>query len=159
MPAPITPHGPQGADYPVGQEHLPAWADAFERMSAALGGPKDLIAGAAHHLPAAPITRAVYPAGAGTIGAVDTRGVGLAVIALGGGRTRADQAIDHSVGFSGIAAIGEQAAKDKPLAMVHARNEAESESAAAALRACFTIGPEAPPVHPVVLSRIGEGGC
>ena len=131
-------------------------AEAFERMSAALGGPKDLIAGAGDYLPAAKVTRAVYPTEDGTINAVDTRGVGLAVIGLGGGRTRADQDIDHSVGFSGIAAIGDRAAKDKPLAMVHARDEAEAEAAAQSLRACFTVGPEAPQARPAFLERIGE---
>ena len=133
-------------------------AEAFERMSAALGGPKDLIARAAEHLPAAKVTRAVFPAGEGTVTTVDTRGIGLAVIGLGGGRTRADQAIDHSVGFSAIAAVGEQAAKEKPLASVHARNETEAEVAAQAVRACFTVGSDAPPARPVVLERIGEYG-
>ena len=33
-----------------------------------------------------------------------------------------DQVIDYSVGFSGIAAIDEQAGEDKLLAMVHARD-------------------------------------
>ena len=133
-------------------------AEAFERMCAALGGPKDLIVNAAHYLPAARVTRAVYAMEEGTVSAVDARGVGLAVIALGGGRTRADQAIDHSVGFSEIAAIGEQAGKNNSLAIIHARNEAEAGSAAEALQGCFTISQEALPERPVVLSRIGEDG-
>ena len=38
--------------------------------------------------------------------AIDNRAIGLAVVALGGGRTRADQKIDPAVGFSDLAPIG-----------------------------------------------------
>ena len=39
--------------------------------------------------------------------AVDVRAVGLAVVALGGGRTREDDPVDHSVGLTDVAAPGE----------------------------------------------------
>ena len=47
---------------------------------------------------------------------------GLAVVALGGGRTREDDPVDHSVGLTDVAAPGEEVAPGgRPLAMVHAQ--------------------------------------
>ena len=34
------------------------------------------------------------------VAGMNTRQIGLSVVGLGGGRTRSDQSIDHSVGFS-----------------------------------------------------------
>ncbi|MEM7224293.1 MAG: thymidine phosphorylase [Pseudomonadota bacterium] len=130
-------------------------AEAFERMVAALGGPSDFLAAHKRHLPSSDRTRAVHLPEEGHVLAIDTRGIGLAVIALGGGRTRADQAIDHRVGFSAVAGIGEAVDRHRPVAIVHARNEADAQSAAARLIQCFTVGQTRPPeAHPVI-ARIG----
>ena len=88
--------------------------------------------------------------------AVDVRAVGLAVVALGGGRRHEDRGVDHAVGLSEIAAPGERVGPaDRPLAIVHARTDADAEAAIAALRAAYTVGDEAPPERPVVLERLG----
>ena len=81
-----------------------------------------------------PVVREVE-GGPGTISAIDVRKVGLAVVELGGGRTREDQAVDHAVGLTEVAGLGEDAAR---LAVVHARDDATAERAAARLRAAFT---------------------
>jgi thymidine phosphorylase len=111
-----------------------AAADRFARMVVALGGPSDLLEDPNRHLPSAPVVREVE-GGPGTIGAIDVRQVGLAVVELGGGRTREDQPVDHAVGLTEVAGIGEDAAR---LAVVHARDDATAERAAARLRAAIT---------------------
>ena len=63
-------------------------ADRFTRMVAALGGPVDLMARPGHYLASAPMIQPVYSNTAGFVARIDTRGLGLAVVALGGGRTR-----------------------------------------------------------------------
>ncbi len=82
-----------------------AAAERFEKMVAAMGGPRDLVAKPGKHL--------VLAACAGAGGArssrpgesrIDTRAVGMAVVALGGGRTRPQDSIDHSVGLTDLAA-------------------------------------------------------
>jgi thymidine phosphorylase len=80
-------------------------AGIFARMVFALGGPRDIFA-ARDALPRAPVMRPVAPARPGIVTAMDTRAIGLAVIGLGGGRTRADQEIDPRVGFSAFAGVG-----------------------------------------------------
>ena len=130
-------------------------AEAFARMCAGLGGPPDILEAGARHLPAAGQTVPVFPEHGGYVTAVKTREVGLAVLGLGGGRTRADQDIDHAVGLSEVAALGEAVGTERPLALVHARSESHAERAARTLRRCFVIGEERPAARPVVLERIG----
>ncbi len=49
--------------------------------------------------------------------------------------------MDHSVGFTEVAALGERVGPgERPLAVVHARDEAGAEQAADALRAAFELG-------------------
>jgi thymidine phosphorylase len=127
-------------------------AEIFAHMCVALGGPADIIDAYEKHLPLAPVTVEVKAEGKGVVTAVDTRTVGIAVIELGGGRRLATDKIDHAVGLSAVAAPGESA--DKPLAVIHARDAASAERAAALLRAAFTVGPAAPAHGPVVKERI-----
>jgi thymidine phosphorylase len=132
-------------------------AERFARMVAALGGPADLLEQPESHLPRAPVVRPAPPEEADAVAAIDCRAVGLAVVALGGGRSRPGEAIDHTVGFTGLAGVGETVDGAGPLGIVHARDEAAAERAAAALRRAYRIG-EAPEQPPVVLERIAEEG-
>lgn len=78
---------------------------------------------------------------------VDCRALGLAVVALGGGRTRAEDAIDVSVGLTALAEIGQRIEAGEPLGFVHARDEATAAHAADAIRRSYVLGEtgEAPP--------------
>jgi thymidine phosphorylase len=93
------------------------------------------------HLPAAPVMRAVEPVKAGRVAKVDVRAVGIAVVGLGGGRARETDPVDHSVGFTEVAALGERVGPgERPLAVVHARDGASAERAADELRRAFVVG-------------------
>src|SRR5690606_23003678 len=82
--------------------------ERFSKMVALLGGPADFVERMDAHLPAAPIVRDLYIEGDGVVSAIDTRGVGMAVVALGGGRRLPTDEIDHRVGFSNLAGLGER---------------------------------------------------
>ncbi len=131
-----------------------AAAERFARMVAALGGPTDLMERPRHYLPEAPITLAVKPQRAGHVRAIETRAVGLAVVALGGGRTRPQDPIDHAVGLTRLAGLGATVGPSQPLALLHARSEAAAQEAARQLLAAYEIGDEAPEVEPVVIERL-----
>lgn len=118
-----------------------AAAERFARMVVALGGPSDLLEQPQRHLPLAPVRRAVAPVDAGVVTAVDTRAVGLAVVALGGGRTRPTDPIDPAVGLGDLAAIGDRVGADRPVAVVYARSEVAADHAADALRRAYSVGP------------------
>ncbi len=122
--------------------------EIFGKMVAALGGPTDFIENSSKYLAAAPIIRPVY--GAGYLTTVNTRGVGNAIIELGGGRHCVGEALDLSVGFSDIASIGTLLDDHTPLAVVHAASEADAEQAEALLLAACTTGTDVPEIAPVI---------
>ncbi len=129
-----------------------AAAERFAAMVAQLGGPADLLEAPERHLPAAPVELAAEPAQAGIVTAVQVRAVGLAVIALGGGRTRETDPVDHAVGLTEVAAPGERVGPgERPLALVHARDEASASRACDALRDAYAIGDVPPRAVPPVL--------
>ena len=134
-----------------------AAAERFARMAAALGGPADLIERLDAHLPQAPLVRPALPERPGVVTAVETRAIGLAVMALGGGRRRADDTIDYAVGVTEIAGIGAAVGPDRPLAQIHARDETAAAQAEADLRQAITLGDAAPKAGDVVMARVAEG--
>jgi thymidine phosphorylase len=99
---------------------------------------------------------AAEPALEGTVAAIDTRAVGLVVVELGGGRRRADDAIDHAVGLTELAGIGAAVGPGQPLAMIHARDAASAARAEAALRAAYTLG-DSPAGRTLIYEKIGGG--
>lgn len=116
-------------------------AEIFGRMVVALGGPADLMDAHEKYLPAAPMVRPIMAEQEGVVTGIDTRAVGVAVVAMGGGRVRAADAIDHAVGLTDLALPGDSVGpQDQPLAMAHIRDEAQYEQAVAAIRAANTIG-------------------
>lgn len=135
-----------------------AAAERFARMIRALGGPADFLENPGRHLAAAPIQRTVHARSAGKVAAIDARAIGIAVVALGGGRTRPQDSIDHAVGFTALAGRGvEVGPRETPLAIVHARDDEGAARAAAALHSAYTIAPDAPPAPAPVIERISGG--
>jgi thymidine phosphorylase len=111
-------------------------AERFAQSMAAMGGPVDLLSNP-NHLSNAPVVRPVMAAEENwgkAVSSVDTRQLGLAVVDLGGGRTRAGQSIDHAVGCTGWMRLDSVADAEAPLAVIHARNEADYERAAHRIR-------------------------
>jgi len=131
-----------------------AAAERFGQMVAALGGPKKLIDQPWKHLETAPLQVAITPTKAGTVSRIDTRAVGMVVVALGGGRSRPQDPVDHAVGLTGLAGMGDAVGPDRPLAVVHARNAAQVAQATELLRAAYRIGGKPAATQAPVLDRI-----
>lgn len=127
-------------------------AERFARMVAGLGGPADVLAKPG--LPPAAVVRDVTAGHAGFVAAVDTRALGMAVVALGGGRRRGGDAIDPSVGLSNLLPIGTPVAADTPLVRVHARTQADADEAIAAVRRACAIADHAPAPTPLIADLI-----
>lgn len=153
------------ADTPAAARRLldQAWrsgaaAERFARMVAGLGGPHDLLDRPGEHLAAAPVIRPVLaPAGAqgaSQVTHIDTRALGLAVVALGGGRRRSGDGIDPAVGLSRLAPLGPCAGPEAPLAWVHAASDEAADAAADAVQAAYRLGDEPPPDAPLVVRHI-----
>src|SRR5690606_20512133 len=132
-------------------------ADVFGRMVAALGGPADFVERYQDYLPRAPVVREVRSVASGFVTGIRSREIGMAVVGLGGGRTRPEQEIDHAVGISDILPVGAEVRAGDRLALVHARREAEADEAAAALTAAYSIGEARPRTPKAVLRRVRAG--
>ncbi len=135
-------------------------AERFAAMVRALGGPADLLERPGAHLPDAPVRREVFAERGGFVDRIDARSIGLAVVSLGGGRTRPGDGIDAAVGFANLAAIGTPVGRNGPRAIgtVLARSETAADAASALLRQAYTIANAPPePSYPVLL-RIAAGG-
>jgi thymidine phosphorylase len=129
-------------------------AEVFDRMVFELGGPSGFLDDPKKHLPKAGIQLAVAAGDNGFVTGVETREIGLAVVGLGGGRTRPEDGIDHAVGVTRLAPVGSAVMQDDLLAMVHANASDAAERAAAAIRAAYSIGPVRPPAQKPVIRRV-----
>jgi thymidine phosphorylase len=126
-----------------------AAAEHFARMVSLLGGPHDFVERPEHYMKQAPIIRPIYADDEGVVTKIDTRNLGLAVIELGGGRLRADDKIDHSVGLRNLLGKNFRADMNSPLCWVHARDEASFARAEKIVQAAYHLGEgvaETPPV-------------
>lgn len=130
-------------------------AEVFQRMVIALGGPSDFLEAHKKHLKTAPIVRPIYAERSGIVQSVATRDVGVAVVALGGGRTRPQDPIDHAVGLTELAEIGETVDSNRPLAIVHARSEDAAEVAERMVRVAYKLGDAKAVSGTLILERIG----
>lgn len=129
-------------------------AERFGRMVAALGGPADFVDKAEHYLPRAPVERAVEAAGRGHVGAIASREIGLAVVLLGGGRTRPEDGIDHAVGITDLLPVGSKVEAGTVLARVHARTVEAAQAAEDAIRKAYRVVDAAPAERPLIAGRI-----
>lgn len=129
--------------------------EVFARMVGALGGPNDFMERPEKYLPAAPVIVDVPAPHDGFVTAVATRDIGVAVVALGGGRTRPQDAIDHAVGLSHLATIGTSVSKGDSIARVHTRDKSAAGAASLAVIQAYTFGEKRPALTDVVVRRIG----
>ncbi|MCM6062187.1 thymidine phosphorylase [Klebsiella pneumoniae] len=131
-------------------------AEVFGRMVAAQKGPSDFVENYANYLPTAMLSKAVYADTEGFISAMDTRALGMAVVSMGGGRRQASDTIDYSVGFTEMARLGDRVDGQRPLAVIHAKDENSWQEAAKAVKAAIKLDDKAPEITPTVYRRITE---
>ena len=120
-----------------------AAAERFAKMVAALGGPRDVLLQT--DLPRAPVQRDVAAPRDGVIKAIDVRAIGLAVVALGGGRQRPGERVDPRVGFTHVLAPGIRVRAGQALARVHAATDEAAQAAAQATIAAFAFAADDAP--------------
>ena len=129
--------------------------EKFAKMVAALGGPIDLMEKPQKYLPKAKVIMQINKAGSGTVAAIDTREIGIAVIELGGGRRAAADKIDHSVGVTNLPRLGQVMKTSEPLCTVHACDDESAHRAGLRIARAYHFPDQNRPAdHPSVLERI-----
>lgn len=134
-------------------------AEKFAQMVSALGGPHNFVERMDHYLKKAPVELAILPGDVeafcgddhGFVGQLgfDTRQIGLAVVALGGGRTKPQDKIDHSVGIVDIA--GRDWDGVSPICRIFARNDNDALTAKQTVLGAIRHADKA---GPVVIERV-----
>ena len=80
----------------------------------------------------------------GFISGMDTQVIGISICEIGGGRTRAEDTIDHAVGYSCEVKIGEKVEKGQTLGTIFCRNAAQADRIKDKLQAAHLIADEQP---------------
>jgi pyrimidine-nucleoside phosphorylase len=128
-------------------------AETMERMIRAQGGDPRVV-GDRSRLEVAREEVVVEAPRDGVVQQVDALGVGLAAVAMGAGRTRADQAVDHAVGIYVDARPGARVKHGEPLARLRVRSKSDAAAIVARVASSFVLGDASPPQRPLVLGRI-----
>jgi pyrimidine-nucleoside phosphorylase len=148
-------------------ERSPSAAEAKLRAAIASGAARELLRELirAQHgdprvidepdrLPIAPVRAQLLARTDGFVQDVDAMAVAQGALALGAGRTRADQDIDHAVGIVLAKKPGEAVRRGEPLAELHLRSHAQSAAALRDLGPAFTLGKRRPRFLPIAIETI-----
>ncbi len=112
----------------------------FKAMVAAQCDHKDPdLLGIGRALHVAPVITDLPAPASGILTRADAATIGQAVLALGAGRSRADDSIDPSVGIDHLRKTGTPVKAGDPLCRIHARSRADAATAASTLATAFSI--------------------
>ena len=128
-------------------------ARTMERIVRAQGGDPDVVTNPSL-LPRAPFEVEVHAKKAGFVADIDALEIGLAAVALGAGRTRADQPVDAAVGIEILSKPCDAVKKGTPLARLHVRTP--DPAVADQVLGAFRVSPRKPRPTPLVLERIAR---
>lgn len=130
-------------------------AEHFARMVKMLGGPADFVEFPDKYLASAAVVRDFYPEKKGFVFGMDVFAVGIGIVELGGGRAKPTDGIDHAVGLTQMAQLGEEVGRgSRPLAVIHARDESAWQKMAAALELAVTVSGQPPEPGALVKARV-----
>jgi pyrimidine-nucleoside phosphorylase len=128
-------------------------ASVMERMIAAQGGDPSVVA----HPERLEIASEVFSLTApqsGFVASIDALTLGLTAVAMGAGRTRADQAVDPAVGLEVVKKPGERVQAGDVVARIFTRDRASGEAVRERVASAFAYADAPPPNLPLVVGRI-----
>ena len=105
-------------------------------------------------LPSAPDVEAVAAPGDGFVAALEAESVGRAAVALGAGRGRLDDVIDHGVGIRVVAPPGTGVRAGDAVVEIRHRNGRGLDTARVLLRQAVRISDAQPAARPIVVDRV-----
>ena len=109
-------------------------------------------------LPQAPVKKRIFCGRKGYVARMDTMALGLAAQAMGAGRLKAEDSIDHAVGFVLPVRIGDRVEPDTLLCEIHARSGADADRAEAAVREAVVFQDEPCGQAKVFLAEVNRDG-
>ncbi len=125
----------------------------FREIIAAQGGDARAVDAPAEVMRTARLRREVRAERSGYVQEVKALDVALAALHMGAGRTRAEDPVDHAVGFTQLVKIGSIVASGDVLAVIHANHEEKALHAEKVLQSAIVIG-ESRPVSPALVIEV-----
>lgn len=132
-------------------------AQKFQEIIAAQGGDPKVVEDPAR-LPQARECELYAAERSGIVARIDPKPIGWGIVAMGGGRRRMEDAIDHSVGFVIAVKPGDYVRAGEPLATIFARDGAGVTAGKNALAEAIEIAEEAEPPLPLISHRVDSSG-
>jgi pyrimidine-nucleoside phosphorylase len=129
----------------------------FRAFVVAQGGDGTLVDDPAQ-LPHAPIRVDLAAPRGGVVQRIDSRAIGLAVVALGGGRHKKGDPIDYGVGVMAHAKVGDKVEEGRSLCTIYAASDAAAQHVMPQVLGAYTIGDDAVGPLPMVLARVTANG-
>ena len=130
----------------------------LKEMVAAQGGKASLLDDACDSLVAPRASREVTADSDGYLFAMDTERCGLASVALGAGRAKKDDAIDHSAGIVLVAKPGAAVRAGDVVATLHAASDPLLDEGERLFRSALDIRHERPKDTPLIYARVSGLG-
>ncbi len=96
----------------------------------------------------------VKAAAAGYVGAIDTFAVGRAVCDIGGGRVKAEDGVDHAVGYECIRKVGDKVRAGDALGIIHCRKRSHADAISEKLRVAYKITKEIPKTTKLIRATV-----
>ena len=132
-----------------------AAAERFERMIGLQGGDARVVNDVSR-LPRARHQHAVLAPSAGYVRAMDALVLGQLAVAMGAGRSRADQRIDPRVGIELQTELGAWVDAGQPIAVLHLSRPARASEHGRVASSAFRLSLHEPRPRPRILERIGR---
>jgi thymidine phosphorylase len=129
-------------------------AQVFAKMISALGGDINLLEQPWKSMKKAAVIKDVVAHKQGFIHAMQTRDIGMSIVAMGGGRLSNGQAIDHSVGFDQILPVGTFVNSGDIIARVHASSEDMANEASKQYLDAIEFAEQLNEIPPVIYQTI-----
>lgn len=92
--------------------------------------------------------------GGGYVGSIDTHCIGQCIGNIGGGRRRAEDAVDHAVGYSCSVKLGDKVRHGDELGVILARTKAQADSISQQMQNAYTIGPQRPETTELIRTTV-----
>ena len=132
-------------------------ARKFQEIIEAQGGNPGVVDDPAV-LPQASALEIFHATRGGVVASVEPRAIGRGLIALGGGRTKMEDAVDPSAGFVISVKPGDTVEENEPLATVFARDRATVDAGLAALGSAIVIADQAAQPLKLISHRVSGYG-
>ena len=97
---------------------------------------------------------AIIADSSGYLTEVDTFAVGRAVCDIGGGRVKAEDGVDHAVGYSCAKKIGDRVRKGDTLGVVYCHKQSQADLISEKLRNAYKIGKEIPKTTKLIKATV-----